>query len=183
MKSKHHFYIGAALTVFLVNSVWGGKSFRDYQRELLDQSQSEFLQKRLSRDFFPDKKPGSTAGNFIPAPLPTLDSLADFKVNQDPFSATYPQTHPRVIIFPSKSILAVWEETRNGYSEIYGQMFDSNGVTIGSNSKLSSVVTPAPADKYLPDVGVAQNGNFVVVWVDYDSLDIYFNLYDQSLTL
>ena len=142
MKSKHHFYIGAALTVFLVNSVWGGKSFRDYQRELLDQSQSEFLQKRLSRDFFPDKKPGSTAGNFIPAPLPTLDSLADFKVNQDPFSATYPQTHPRVIIFPSKSILAVWEETRNGDYDIYAQKYDSNGVALGSNFQVNFEYTP-----------------------------------------
>lgn len=179
MKSKHHFYIGAALTVFLVNSVWGGKSFRDYQRELLDQSQSEFLQKRLSRDFFPDKKPGSTAGNFIPAPLPTLDSLADFKVNQDPFSATYPQTHPRVIIFPSKSILAVWEETRNGDYDIYAQKYDSNGVALGSNFQVNFETNPV--DQYQPDVGVDQSGRLVVVWVDDDSLEIFARRFDSTL--
>ena len=163
-------------------SLGAAKSFREYQKELLQSRKSDWLQKRLTREFFPDKGVGTSAVNPSFFPQPTFDPLPDFKVNTDAFPATYPQSNPRVAIFPNKSYLAVWEETRNGFSEIYGQMYDSLGIAIGPNAKLNSDVTPAPVDKYLPDVGVAQNGNFVVVWVDYDSLNIYFSLFDQSVT-
>lgn len=179
MKSKTSFYLGAMALFFTFSSAWGENSFRDYQKQLLENNKSEFLRKRLSRDFFPDKKPLAVIGKISPTSPQTAAPLPDFKVNQDPLPATYPQTNPRVIVFPGKSFLAVWEETRNGEVDIFAQKYDSSGTAVGSNFQASDETNPI--DQYLPDVAVAQNGNFVVVWVDYENLGIYARRFDSTL--
>ncbi len=180
MKAKTSLVVGLILGLSLVNVSEAAKSFSDYQKELMQGKKSEWLQKRLARDFYPDKKPILQSSSFTPVVPQSLASLPDFKVNQDPLSATYPQTNPRIAALPSKSFVAVWEETRNGDFDIYGQKYDSNGVAIGGNVKLND--ESFPADQYLPDVGVDQSGNLTVAWVDFDSLFIYARRFDSTLT-
>ncbi|OGC77779.1 MAG: hypothetical protein A2Z27_02665 [candidate division Zixibacteria bacterium RBG_16_50_21] len=179
MKAKSYFSMTPALILLFCSAVWGAKSFQEYQQELLKSANTELLKKRLARDFFPDKGPLSISGQVGPHIPEALAPLPDFKVNLDPFTATYPQTNPRVIILPSKSSVAVWEETRNGHFDIYAQKYDSSGVAVGANVKINP--GPDQSDQFLPDIGIDQNGNLVIVWVDYGSLDIIFKRFDSTL--
>jgi len=180
MKIKLNPLINTSVIALMLFSAGAAKSFKEYQKELLQSRKSDWLQKRLAREFFPEKGGVATAVSPPFSLQPSFDSLPDFKVNSDAFPATYPQSNPRVAILPGKSLVAVWEETRNGHFDVYAQKYDSSGVAIGSNLKVND--ENKSADQYLPDVGVDQNGNVVVVWVDFDSLEIFARRFDSTLT-
>ena len=104
MKIKLSPLISAVTIALMFVSLGAAKSFKDYQKELIQSRKSDWLQKRLAREFFPDKGTVTTAVNPPFLPQPAFDSLPDFKVNTDAFPATYPQSNPRVAILPSKSL-------------------------------------------------------------------------------
>jgi hypothetical protein len=180
MKAKYLIHLISALVLIPTGFVRAENSFQDYKDRFLSQKQSELREKRFARRFFPDKKPVTETIEFSPSFPQSLAPLPDFKVNQEPGTATYEQTNPRLTIFPSGSFLAVWEESRNGDFDIFGQKYDSSGMAVGTNFQIN--LDLGFSDQLLPDVAIDQNGNLVVVWVENDSLQIFAQRYDSTLS-
>ena len=78
------------------------------------------------------------------------------------------------------NFMVVWEDRRNGISDIYAQLYDSDGSAKGANFK----VDDDTEDKYQydPAVSVNDTGDFVVVWRDRreGNSDIYAQLYSAD---
>ena len=91
------------------------------------------------------------------------------------------QDSPAIATDGSGNTVVVWEDDRNGDSDIYAQKLDANGnrlwvtdVRINSDSGV--------ADQWYPAVAMDENGNAIVVWEDYrnGNLDIYAQRLDAS---
>lgn len=101
------------------------------------------------------------------------------KVNADISSAG--QINPVIALTDNLGIATTavaWEDDRNGNSDIYLQILDSDG-----NRKLAAdlrVSSSANSD-YSPDLAFSSPGNLYVVWVENAaSQDIYLSKFDQS---
>jgi hypothetical protein len=70
------------------------------------------------------------------------------------------QRHPTVA-FRNGLYLAVWQDARNGGADVFGQFFDTTGVT-GDAFPIST----ATGDQTAPSVGPLPNGDFLVAWED-----------------
>lgn len=106
----------------------------------------------------------------------------DIKVSDDLTGAE--QSQPRVAVGYSGEIAVVWADKRNGYSAIYYQYLDSNGVTIGANKKMGGISATSP--QYEPSLNANLLGQFAAVWRDYRNgaypfnPDIYYARMDTS---
>lgn len=69
---------------------------------------------------------------------------------------------PHVAISPSGKSVIVWGEWRSSLAifALVGQRFDSGGIPIGGNF----IISDAPNNEQLSDVGMMDDGGFVVVW-------------------
>ena len=87
---------------------------------------------------------------------------------------------PSVAIDSSKNFVVVWQDSRNGNADIYGQMFTSTGTPVGPNFIVSD--DPGSNDQYIPDVAMTPSGRFFVVWYDYrnGNYDIYGQLFEND---
>ena len=74
-----------------------------------------------------------------------------------------------------KDFVAVWEDNRNGESDIYGQIIDPSGNRFGNNFLINDEGTGYADER--PDVAMDNAGNFVVVW--QDNRDGYEHIYAQ----
>ena len=89
------------------------------------------------------------------------------------------QTYPAVRSNRSGKVIVVWSDKRNGQSEIYGQELNQFQQKIGSNFLISD--SSLKENKYYPEVGIDQNGGFLVAWsnerdsLKYDIHARYFN--------
>jgi len=63
----------------------------------------------------------------------------------------------------SGSSVVVWENNKDGYKNIYGQYYNSDGTPNGNNFQVTD--DPLSAENY-PTVSMDSQGNFVVVWID-----------------
>ncbi|MFA5834683.1 MAG: T9SS type A sorting domain-containing protein [Bacteroidota bacterium] len=72
---------------------------------------------------------------------------------------------PSLSIDPKGNIVVVWSDGRNGHIDIYLQRYDSLGVAIGQNLKIND--DAGNADQITPNIEMDENGNYVIVWVDY----------------
>lgn len=94
------------------------------------------------------------------------------------------QIQPRVAVGYSGEIAVIWADKRDGYSSIYYQFLDSNGVALGSNKKIGGISVTAP--QYEPSLHSNLLGQFASVWKDYRngsypfSPDIYYAGMDTS---
>jgi hypothetical protein len=86
---------------------------------------------------------------------------ANLKVNDDPGSSD--QLMPTIAMSPSGRFLVAWYDYRDGNSDIYGQIYDSDGSLDGSNFRIDSGGTEY---QYYPDAKYLSDGNFIVVWED-----------------
>ena len=113
--------------------------------------------------------------NGVPIVNATTGTTGQFRVNALA-SATY--FTPAIGMRASdKSFVIVWAESKTGTILIYGQRFSAAGAKIGTtNFKISTYVS----SKSNPDVDVAGNGDFVVVWnSDNQGLSSFSNVYGQ----
>lgn len=102
----------------------------------------------------------------------------NFIVNVDGGSAFH--GNPNVTRTRDGQIIVVWQDERNGNSDIYGQRFDTDGNRIGMNFKVNNDI--GSSAQILPDVAVDSSGNFVVTWADsrLGNYDIFVQRYDNT---
>ena len=101
----------------------------------------------------------------------------NFLVNDD--VGTPNQYQPDVCVSPGGKFLIVWYDNRNGNYDIYGQLYDATGATIGTNTLIND--DGGTAHQYYPRAGVLPDGRFIVVWQDYRTpLGIYGQIIDSN---
>jgi len=88
----------------------------------------------------------------------------DFRVNDDSTNQT--QYSAKSGIDGQGNFVLTWtDEKKNGRSNIYCQQFNSSGGFLGANFK----VNINPDSSALPNIAVANNGNFAVCWLDVNN--------------
>ena len=106
----------------------------------------------------------------------------NFKVNDD--TTPTDQVYPAIAIDGFGNFVVTWRDTRHGsmYLHIYAQRYDSSGVPLGSNFKVSEDV--GNVAQVQPDVAMDNSGNFIITWEcnrnGWDNYDIYAQRYDSS---
>jgi hypothetical protein len=85
------------------------------------------------------------------------------KVNDD--DGTADQNLPSIAMDLSGNFVVVWQDDRNGNSDIYYHRYNSSGISQGVNTKINDDVETA--DQWYPFVAMDGSGNFVIVWEDY----------------
>jgi hypothetical protein len=87
----------------------------------------------------------------------------NFRVDDD--IGTSSQGYPAVAIDPLGNFVIVWEDDRNQNTDIYGQIYNSYGQSIGSNFRIVDDITDE--DQYSPSVYMTDDGRFIAVWSDW----------------
>lgn len=102
----------------------------------------------------------------------------NIKANDD--LGTADQEYPSVITDENGGFIIVWQDKRDGNSNIYYQIYNSSGVAQGVNKKVND--DSGSADQMHPSIAADENGNFIIVWEDWrnGNPDIYFQLYNSS---
>jgi len=85
------------------------------------------------------------------------------------------QRRAHIAMNDSGYFVAVWEDERNGDCDIYGQLFNPSGDTIGGNFLIND--DEVSAYQYNPYCAIDNAGNFVVVW--WDERDANYHIYGQ----
>ncbi len=108
----------------------------------------------------------------------------NFKVNSD--AGAYQQHSPRVAVFSDGGFVIVWYDNRSGNDDIFGQIYNSFGNTVGANVKLSD--DAGSGRQAFPSVAADGNKRISVAWVDWrngvypQNPDIYFRRFDSAGT-
>jgi len=92
--------------------------------------------------------------------------IPDFLIND--YSGDYGtiQYTPDIDVNRDGRAVAVWTDLRNGYTDIYVQMFSSDGSFDGANFLANDLIDEL--NQYSPVVAVDREGDFVVVWKGRD---------------
>jgi len=87
------------------------------------------------------------------------------------------QFHSAIAIDESGTFMITWHDERNDDTDIYAQLYASDGSASGNNLLVSD--DPDSADQGLPDISTDGNGNFVITWQDgrNGDRDIFAQLY------
>jgi len=109
---------------------------------------------------------------------PLNQILDDFQVNEN--SSGCEQWEPAVAMAQNGDFVAVWHDARNGNNDIHAQRYRSNGTKLGNNFQVND--DSGNSRQYNPAIGQDDNGNFVVVWVDYRNgdADVFAQRYSSS---
>ncbi len=89
-------------------------------------------------------------------------SGANFRVNDDSSSSS-PWPPPSIAVDASGNFVVVWEDERNGNSDIYAQKFNPNGEPIGANYRVNN--DTGQKEQENPDVQLV-NGRIYYCWED-----------------
>ena len=87
----------------------------------------------------------------------------NFRVDDDP--GTFTQEYSDVAINKSGRFLIVWNDHRNGNSDIFGQVYAADGSPVGSNLLINDDIVTS--NQYRSCVSALMDGNFIVAWDDY----------------
>ena len=90
----------------------------------------------------------------------------NFIVNDD--GGTSGQYYPDVAMAPSGKFFVVWEDYRNGIYDIYGQLYNPDGSSAGSNILINDT-TGGSGMNYYPSVAYINDGKFAVVWQSFQT--------------
>jgi len=106
----------------------------------------------------------------------------DFLVNDDTTGGCS-QQHSAVAGGSGGSFVVCWEDYRNGEPDIYAQIFDSLGGTIGHSFLVND--DAGANEQFRPSVAMGPNGEFVICWFDhriheYWDPDLYAQRYSSS---
>ena len=109
----------------------------------------------------------------------TLNKIGlNFKINDDTTSAI--QAFPTVTAAGNKFVVA-WEDHRDPYAFIFGQVIAGDGRKIGQNFKVNDTQRGSSWQAFA-SVALRETGEFIIAWKDYrngDS-DIYAQSFDQN---
>jgi hypothetical protein len=102
----------------------------------------------------------------------------NIKANDDALNAI--QESAAISMDGNGNFVIVWRDKRNGNYDIYFQMYNSNGVGVGINTKANDDALNAIQESAA--ISMDGNGNFVIVWRDNRNYnyDIYYQRYDSS---
>ena len=105
-----------------------------------------------------------------------LDS--NFKVNDDGTADEW--STPAIASDGSDNFVITWGCKHNGDRDIYAQIYDSSGDTLGSNFKVNDDV--GSAYQIWPAIAMDGSGKFVITWYDYrnGNGDIYAQIYNSA---
>lgn len=114
-----------------------------------------------------DPAAGSISGTGIAGQM--FDSTGNKIGNEFLVNTTdaYISAAPSVAGLPDGGFVISWDTATgvDGYSDVVYQMFDSNGDKAGSEQVAS---THSTLNQYAPDIGVLDNGRFVITWQTLD---------------
>ncbi|MCH9674709.1 MAG: DUF4347 domain-containing protein, partial [Gammaproteobacteria bacterium] len=83
-----------------------------------------------------------------------------------------------IAVTPTGEFIAVWESRQTGSREVYAQLYDAAGNTVGGEFRVNETVS---GSQYDPSVAIDHGGNFVVVWRDTRTGDdTYARLFDAA---
>jgi len=102
----------------------------------------------------------------------------NFKINDDTLSSY--QGFPEVDSDKDGNFVVVWQDTREGYYDIYAQYCNESGERAGANFKVND--DSGNCYQGHPDVAMSSQGSVIIVWEDKrngDS-DIYAQRYDSK---
>lgn len=105
-----------------------------------------------------------------------IDSVV--QVNND--SGSNYQGAPSVDADSAGNFVVVWEDRRNGETDIYAQRYNKNAIPLGTNFRVND--DASGREQCTPVVGVCLDGKFMVAWRDDrgSAPDIYAQVYDDS---
>jgi hypothetical protein len=99
------------------------------------------------------------------------------KANSDNQNVSH--IYPKVGMDKKSKFLVAWYDERDSHKRIFMQRYDSSGTQIGSNFFLNSDSTDPGKQNF--DLGMNENGKFVLAWVNWASKPkIYAQIYDSS---
>lgn len=105
-------------------------------------------------------------------------AIGDFQINENTDDSN--QTRPFIASDGKTNFVAVWQDRRNGNWDIYGQLYDANGIAQGYNFKVTDDVNDR--DQLSPAIAMDDGGNFVVVWRDDGDHSFYGQRYSNNAT-
>ena len=90
------------------------------------------------------------------------------------------QENPAISVNDDGDYVVVWQDHREDNTDIYGQLYDNDGVPRGSNFKIND--NGGMHDQQNPSVAMTKNGDFIVVWDDYrnEVWDVYCQKYSND---
>ncbi len=100
---------------------------------------------------------------------------SNFKVNDD--ESTFDQRTPCISSDRKGNFIVTWQDYRYGYTNIFAQMFTSEGIPTGENFKVND--DEGNNGQSHPSVSIDGKGNFIITWTDYrnGNYDIYSQRY------
>ncbi|MEO0075274.1 MAG: T9SS type A sorting domain-containing protein [candidate division WOR-3 bacterium] len=103
----------------------------------------------------------------------------NFRVNDD--NTTQNQISPNITIDPAGNFLVVWTDQRQGNSDIYAQLFDSNYQPINNNFKINDDLTNQ--NQGAPAIASIPTRKYWIVWDDCrnNNYDIYLQNLNSNL--
>jgi len=107
---------------------------------------------------------------------------SNFKLNDDK-GAAY-QYAPKIAMNHTGNTVIVWQDKRNGHSDIYFQRYDANGSAVSTNIRVNDDTTSSEQSN--PVININKEGNFVIVWMDQrnNRYEIYAQRFnDKGLAL
>ena len=94
---------------------------------------------------------------------------SNFKVNDDSHDTN--QEFPSIDIDKYGNFVIVWQDHRNGQTDIYAQRYDFNGTPLGSNFKVND--DSIGAWQFFPSISFDGSVIFFIVWQDNRNDAIY----------
>jgi hypothetical protein len=111
-----------------------------------------------------------------------LDNLrapigSNFRVNDDSFSSQ--QRVPSIAANDAGRNITIWEDERNGNTEVYCQVADSFGNPLGANQRANE--DNVGADHFYSTAAIDAAGNSITAWTDgRNGLDIYAQAFSAN---
>lgn len=137
--------------------------------EHLRQVKERFLQQNIS------KLPAPSA-SVLPTDWQVL--VPDFEVNENVGRCDH--YDPRIATASDGSYIVIWEDNRNGNSDIYAQRYNSSGTKVGANLLVND--DGGSSYQLYPSIAMDGSGNFVITWEDErnGNSDIYAQFYKMG---
>ena len=90
------------------------------------------------------------------------------------------QWDANVVMDEQGQFIITWNDFRDGNGDIYFQMFNANGTTIGINTQVNS--DTEGADQWMPVIARDNDGNFIIAWEDEreENGDIYSQIFNSN---
>ena len=100
--------------------------------------------------------------------LQTFDSALVGSAIQTMDEGTFVDRSPDVVQLADGRVLAVWEASDGGPSDLWGQFLTAAGAKIGSAFELTASI---PSSEFEPSVSALPDGGFVVSWLGNNGLN------------